>query len=177
MKNAGNCMIESVAPSQEQAAGTHGYSRQAWPRLLIVDDDPDITSLLMYTLTRARFVPAAAADGASALKIMADSRPDLVSLDWMLPEMSGIELLRRMRQEERLSAIPVIMLTARAAEVDRVHGLERITRNGCLPAGLPGTRFQNFLPTPNMTTHGLISRSKLVTPFTLAVVSRLIYQT
>ena len=120
---AGSDFPESVVP-QEQGSRPPVCARQTPPRLLIVDDDPDIISLLMYTLEHARFVPTAATDGYSAWKIMVDDPPDLVLLDWMLPEMSGIELLRRMRQDDRLREIPVFMLTARAEELDRVKGLE-----------------------------------------------------
>jgi two-component system phosphate regulon response regulator PhoB len=120
---AGIDFQESVVP-QEQGGRPPVCARQAPPRLLIVDDDPDIIRLLIYTLEHARFVPTAATDGYSAWKIMTDDPPDLVLLDWMLPEMSGIELLRRMRQDDRLREVPVFMLTARAEELDRVKGLE-----------------------------------------------------
>jgi two-component system phosphate regulon response regulator PhoB len=124
MMTASNGRYVEAESVRQQQGSTPGNASRVLPRLLIVDDDPDITSLLMYTLVRARFAPVAAADGNSAWKHMADATPDLVLLDWMLPEMSGIELLRRMRQDDRLSQVPVIMLTARAEEVDRVHGLE-----------------------------------------------------
>ena len=92
-------------------------------RVLIVEDDADISSLLVYTMESAHLDPVASADCKSAWKILTEYPPDLVLLDWMLPDMSGIELLQRIRRNTSLAGIPVIMLTARAEESDRVRGL------------------------------------------------------
>src|SRR5471032_2887989 len=91
------------------------------PVLLIVDDDQELCSLLVEYLTPEGFAVELLANGAAALERLARSSPDLVVLDVMLPEISGFEVLRRIRAT---SAIPVIMLTARGEEVDRVVGLE-----------------------------------------------------
>jgi len=93
-------------------------------KLLIVEDDPDISSLLVHTLQTARFSTTAASDSKGARQILTDSRPDLVLLDWGLPDMSGLELLSQMCQDAGLRDIPVIMLTARGEAADRVRGLE-----------------------------------------------------
>jgi len=93
-------------------------------RLLIVEDDPDISSLLTYTLENSGFGIEAVADCRGAWEILLDRPPDLVLLDWMLPDMSGIELLQRMRHNAALNEVPVFMLTARGEEADRVRGLE-----------------------------------------------------
>lgn len=93
-------------------------------RVLVVEDDPDIGAMLEYTLTNAECQVIAVNDCQSALRELAGPVPNLVLLDWMLPDMSGIELLRRLRREPRLREIPVIMLTARGEEADRVRGLE-----------------------------------------------------
>ena len=93
-------------------------------RLLVVEDDPDISAMLEYTLTTTECQVIAVSDCQSALRELAGPPPNMVLLDWMLPDMSGIELLRRMRREPRLREIPVIMLTARGEEADRVRGLE-----------------------------------------------------
>jgi two-component system phosphate regulon response regulator PhoB len=93
-------------------------------RILVVEDDPDISAMLEYTLSNPDCGVIAAADCQSALRELAGAVPNLVLLDWMLPDMSGIELLRRIRREPRLKEIPVIMLTARGEEADRVRGLE-----------------------------------------------------
>jgi two-component system phosphate regulon response regulator PhoB len=93
-------------------------------RLLVVEDDPDISEMLAYALKSQDCHVMAVSDCQSAWREMADSPPNMVLLDWMLPDMSGIELLRRMRREPRLREIPVIMLTARGEEADRVRGLE-----------------------------------------------------
>jgi two-component system phosphate regulon response regulator PhoB len=93
-------------------------------RLLVVEDDLDISSLLLYTLDNARFDTVAAPDCKTAWEILIENPPELVLLDWMLPDMSGIELLQRIRREPTLENVPVIMLTARGEESDRVRGLE-----------------------------------------------------
>jgi two-component system phosphate regulon response regulator PhoB len=93
-------------------------------RILVVEDDPDISAMLEYTLSNPDRRVIAVSDCQRALVELAGVVPNLVLLDWMLPDMSGIELLRRMRREPRLQEIPVIMLTARGEEADRVRGLE-----------------------------------------------------
>jgi two-component system phosphate regulon response regulator PhoB len=93
-------------------------------RLLVVEDDPDISAMLEYTLTTTECHVIAVSDCQSALRELAGPPPNMVLLDWMLPDMSGIELLRRLRREPHLREIPVIMLTARGEEADRVRGLE-----------------------------------------------------
>ncbi|MCG6899145.1 MAG: response regulator [Gammaproteobacteria bacterium] len=98
--------------------------RPSAARLLIVEDDPDISSLLAYTLQAARYRTTVAADCELAWQILNDNSPDLVLLDWMLPDRSGLELLQQMRQNIGLRDIPVIMLTARSTALDRACGLE-----------------------------------------------------
>lgn len=98
--------------------------RPAHGNLLVVEDEPDISSLLVYTLEKENFGTKAVADCASAWEYLADNRPDLVLLDWMLPDMSGIELLNRIRRHTEYCEMPVIMLTARCEESDRVRGLD-----------------------------------------------------
>ncbi len=92
--------------------------------ILVVEDDPAIAELIRYNLTREGFEVALAADGDSALHAAATRPPDLVVLDWMIPGLSGIEVCRRLRRQPRGKALPIIMLTARGEEVDRVEGLE-----------------------------------------------------
>lgn len=94
-------------------------------RILIVDDEPDIAATVAFNLEREGFTPIAAHDGASALAALsADPPPDLVILDLMLPDVSGTEICRRIRQEPRTSRLPVVMLTARSEDIDRVVGFE-----------------------------------------------------
>jgi len=92
--------------------------------ILLVEDEPAIQELIAANLTRAGHTVVRAADAEAAQRIVRDALPDLVLLDWMLPGMSGIELARRLRAEERTRQIPIIMLTARSEEEDRVMGLE-----------------------------------------------------
>ena len=94
-------------------------------RILIVDDEPDIAATVAFNLEREGFTPITAHDGASALAaLQADPPPDLVILDLMLPDMSGTEICRRIRQEPTTARLPVVMLTARSEDIDRVVGFE-----------------------------------------------------
>src|SRR5919108_2014662 len=89
--------------------------------ILVVDDDPDIIDLVSYSLRRDGHQVLAACDGRQALEIVERSAPDLILLDVMLPQLSGFEVCRRIRQRSR---VPIILLTARGDEVDKVWGLD-----------------------------------------------------
>jgi DNA-binding response OmpR family regulator len=91
------------------------------PRILVVDDEPAVTDLLAYNLRKAHYDVLIAADGRTALRLARESAPDLILLDLMLPEVDGLDVCRELR---RASQVPIIMLTARGEEVDRVVGLE-----------------------------------------------------
>jgi DNA-binding response OmpR family regulator len=92
--------------------------------VLVVEDEPDIRNLIVLHLVRDGFRCRSAGTGVEALAAVKASPPDLVILDLMLPEMDGLEVCRRLRQEPRTASIPIIMLTAKTDEVDRVLGLE-----------------------------------------------------
>lgn len=94
------------------------------PRILVVDDEPDALEILGFKLKEAGFAPLFAKDGTKALAAARDERPALIVLDLMLPEVDGLEVCKLLRRDPATSAIPIIMLTARAAEMDRVIGLE-----------------------------------------------------
>ena len=93
-------------------------------RVLIVEDEQAIREMLGFALKKAELNFEEVADAEQALIAVASNPPDLILLDWMLPGMSGIDLARRLRKEEVTAKIPIIMLTARVEENDRVHGLE-----------------------------------------------------
>lgn len=93
-------------------------------KILVVDDERDLVQLVSYNLRKGGFDPIAAYDGASALRRVREDRPALVVLDRMLPDVSGLEILRQMRADPDLAPIPVVMLTARGEEEERVRGLE-----------------------------------------------------
>ena len=93
-------------------------------RILIVEDEASIRDMVAFALRRADMEAVHAADARAALVAISDAPPDLILLDWMLPGMTGLELARRLRSEERTKEVPIIMLTARGEEVDRVNGLE-----------------------------------------------------
>src|SRR5437660_255781 len=92
-------------------------------QILVVEDEAPIRDMLRFALERAEFRVAAAADVASARLRIAESRPDLLLLDWMMPGTSGLEFARELRASASTRDIPVIMLTARADEEDTVRGL------------------------------------------------------
>jgi len=94
------------------------------PKILIVDDEPDALEVLGFKLRESGYVPLFAKDGTRALTIARDERPALIVLDLMLPEVDGLEVCKILRRDPNTASIPVIMLTARAAEMDRVLGLE-----------------------------------------------------
>ncbi len=93
-------------------------------RILIVEDEASIRDMVAFALRKADMDVAQAADARAAQLAIAEQVPDLILLDWMLPGMSGLELARRLRREELSREIPIIMLTARGDEMDRVNGLE-----------------------------------------------------
>lgn len=107
--------IEPVKPAMVKTADA---------QILVVDDEPDILSVLVYHLSREGYRVATAVNGQGALTTAATERPDLIILDLMLPGMDGYEVLQRLRNADRTRLIPVILLTARRAEEERVRGFE-----------------------------------------------------
>jgi len=93
-------------------------------QILIVEDELPIREMIAYGLRRAGFEVREAADSRSARSQLADRRPDLLLVDWMLPDMSGLELTRLVKRETATRDLPVIMLTARATEGDKIAGLD-----------------------------------------------------
>jgi two-component system response regulator RegX3 len=94
------------------------------PLVLVVEDEPPLQKLLAYNLEAAGFETAQAFDGEEAVTLIEERPPDLLILDWMLPQLSGIELCRRLRRRPETAHLPIIMLTARGEEHDRLRGLE-----------------------------------------------------
>ncbi len=93
-------------------------------RVLVVEDEDALSALLEYNLEKEGFEVRLSADGEDALLVIEEDKPDLVLLDWMLPGLSGIEICRRIRAQPDTRDIPVIMLTARSDEDDRIRGLD-----------------------------------------------------
>jgi two-component system phosphate regulon response regulator PhoB len=94
------------------------------PSILLVEDEPSIVDLLSYNLKREGFEVRETGDGEEALLMIRERPPDLVILDWMLPSVSGLEVCRQLRRDPNLQQLPIIMLTARAEEDDRVRALD-----------------------------------------------------
>ena len=92
-------------------------------RILVVDDEPDITALVAYHLAKAGFRVSTASTGPDALKAAREERPDIVILDLMLPGVSGYDVLAELRQRDETRDVGVILLTARREETDRIRGL------------------------------------------------------
>ena len=92
--------------------------------ILVVEDEPAIQELIAYNLKQAGHQPLRADNAEQAINLVANALPDLVLLDWMLPGLSGIDFARRLRADKRTRAIPIIMLTARSDEQDKLQGLE-----------------------------------------------------
>ncbi|MDN5292822.1 MAG: two-component system, OmpR family, alkaline phosphatase synthesis response regulator PhoP [Eubacteriales bacterium] len=93
-------------------------------KILVVDDEPNIVELVRFNLEREGYEVIAAGRGSEGLKAAREKKPDLIILDIMLPEIDGYEICRLLQQDAETSHIPIIMLTARGEEVDRVLGLE-----------------------------------------------------
>ena len=94
------------------------------PMVLVVEDEPAQREVLSYNLEAEGFRVARAANGEEALLVVEEQSPDIIVLDWMLPNVSGIEVCRRLKSRAETRSVPVIMLSARSEEVDRVRGLE-----------------------------------------------------
>jgi len=92
--------------------------------ILVVEDEPDIRKLVQYNLVQERFKVLEAEDGEQALKILQREKPNLVILDLMLPGLSGLELCKLLRERPQTAQLPILMLTAKAGEADKVVGLE-----------------------------------------------------
>ena len=92
--------------------------------ILVIDDEKDLLELVRYNLEKEQFDAISATDGQTGLDIATRHRPDLIVLDLMMPGMDGLEVCRRLRSDSRTSRIPLIMLTAKATEADRIVGLE-----------------------------------------------------
>lgn len=93
-------------------------------KILVVDDEPDALDLVAFNLKQAGLDVVTADDGAAALKRAREVVPDLILLDLMLPEVDGLDVCKQLKRDPATAAIPIIMLTAKAAEIDRVLGLE-----------------------------------------------------
>jgi two-component system phosphate regulon response regulator PhoB len=94
------------------------------PKILLVEDDANLVELIRYNLDKEGFDVVTTPDGEEALVLAEEDRPDVVVLDWMIANLSGIEVCRRLRRAPETAGLPIIMLTARAEESDRVRGLE-----------------------------------------------------
>src|SRR5271170_7258056 len=93
-------------------------------QILVVEDEKPIREMIAFGLRRAGFEVREAEDSRAARAALADQRPDLILMDWMLPDTSGLELTRSLKRERDTRDLPIIMLTARAAEADKVAGLD-----------------------------------------------------
>jgi len=98
--------------------------RTGQPRVLLVEDEPAQRAVLAYNLEAEGFEVTQADNGEDAMLLVDEEDPDIIILDWMMPKVSGIEVCRRLKMRPETRGIPIIMLSARAEEVDRIRGLE-----------------------------------------------------
>ncbi|HEX2225393.1 MAG TPA: response regulator [Thermoanaerobaculia bacterium] len=101
-----------------------GFAQMARERILVIEDEPDIAEVLQYNLEKEGFQVETARRGDSGLEAVRRDAPDLIVLDLMLPGIDGLELTRTLKREALTSRVPIVMLTARGEEVDRIVGLE-----------------------------------------------------
>lgn len=94
------------------------------PTIVIAEDEDALATLLQYNLEKEGYRVVVAGDGEEALIVIDEAKPDLLLLDWMLPKVSGIEVCRRLRQKTETRNLPILMLTARGEESDRIRGLD-----------------------------------------------------
>ncbi len=116
-----NRFVTGSSLSSRAACGKHANVKS---RILVVDDEPEAVELIEFNLKQAGFEVVTAADGAEALKKARSGLPSLIVLDLMLPEVDGLEVCKMLRRDPSTTAIPIVMVTAKAAEIDRVLGLE-----------------------------------------------------
>jgi two-component system phosphate regulon response regulator PhoB len=110
----------SAKATRTPSSSANGMAK---PLVLIVEDEIDLITLLQYNLEKEGFRTINATDGQEALLLAQEQRPSLILLDWMLPVISGIEVCRQLRRNAETQSIPIIMLTARSDESDKVRGL------------------------------------------------------
>lgn len=113
-----------IALKETLNRGTQSVSKGPKQKVLIVDDEPDTIELIEFNLKNAGYDIVSAADGAEALRKARSTAPDLIILDLMLPEIDGLHVCKLLQADPATAKIPIIMLTAKAAEVDRILGLE-----------------------------------------------------
>lgn len=94
------------------------------PHILVIEDEDALATLLQYNLEKEGYQVSVAGDGEEAMMLAEEGNPDLVLVDWMLPKVSGIEVCRRLRGRQESRNVPIIMLTARGEEADRIRGLD-----------------------------------------------------
>ncbi|MEL6689759.1 MAG: response regulator, partial [Pseudomonadota bacterium] len=94
------------------------------PSVLVVEDEPAQRAVLTYNLESEGFRVVEAENGEEALLLVSEEPPDVIVLDWMLPSVSGIEVCRQLKMRKETQALPIIMLSARSEEIDKIRGLE-----------------------------------------------------
>ena len=117
-----HAVFTNMSPARRRFCGIHEHVMVK--KILIVEDEHDLIKLLKYNLEKEAFKVTHTTDGSLALAEIRRETPDLVILDLMLPGMDGLEVCRQLRRQDRFASIPVLMLTARSEEADRVVGLE-----------------------------------------------------
>jgi|TARA_R110002072_G_C7924704_1_gene531276 two-component system phosphate regulon response regulator PhoB len=115
--------MESAVKSSVATGSTTRHTTMK-PTVLVVEDEEALSMLLQYNLEKEGYNVVATADGEEAAMLVREIEPDLILLDWMLPSLSGIELCRRLRSRSETRNLPIVMITARGEEADRIRGLD-----------------------------------------------------
>ena len=123
MQNPSACCL-LFCLSFNMAVTTVGLAHSVQGTILIVDDEPAIREMLDFTLSNEGYSCRTAADASEARELLAVQTPDLILLDWMLPGVSGIDLARGLKRDPKTSDIPIVMVTARDGELEKVKGLD-----------------------------------------------------
>ena len=116
--------MNTTGTNQNAPRSAAAISKGPKQKVLVVDDEPDTLELIGFNLRNAGYEVVTAADGAEALRKVRSTAPDLVILDLMLPEIDGLHVCKLLQVDPNTARIPILMLTAKAAEVDRILGLE-----------------------------------------------------
>lgn len=124
MRQLGSTLAQETMTHSASTLQNMQPASKTKPRILIVDDEPDTVELIEFNLRGAGYQVSSAEDGAAAIRKARQAAPDLIILDVMLPELDGLEVCKILRADPVTSRIPILMLTAKAAEVDRILGLE-----------------------------------------------------
>ncbi len=146
------------------------------PQVLLIEDETALVTLLRYNLEGEGFRVTVAADGEEGLVKAQEERPDIILLDWMLPQISGIELCRKFRRDKRLAQVPILMLTARGDESDKLRGLDSGADDYITKPFSPRELIARMRAVLRRTTPALMSESLTFTDLSMDLAAHRVYR-